>query len=43
MKDEMKNILSEIQEKGNYNSDEFEEFTIWLDGILLNEDSEVNS
>ena len=40
MKDEMKNILSEIKEKGNYNSDEFEEFSIWLDSILLNEPRE---
>jgi len=40
MNNEMKDTLNEIKEKGNYNSDEFEEFSIWLDSILLNEPRE---
>jgi hypothetical protein len=41
MNTDIKNTLEEI--KDYYNSADFEEFTLWLDGFLINEDSENNN
>lgn len=37
MNDTIKSLLNDIQTDGNYKKAEFEEFTLWLDGILAQE------
>jgi len=40
MKNELKILLNNLKIEGNYNSDEFNDFTLWIDGILPIEQKE---